>query len=128
MARFWFKNGRARQLVTELLNRIPQGRIIPDQELETLGAFFPDGEFGELIYLVKEGVLIVPSHMGERAIRAMHGYHPDAPQSYAALSTNQAVVPDDVVAIPDMFRLMVRDAAFAHDGNRLRTERMAIHA
>jgi predicted AlkP superfamily pyrophosphatase or phosphodiesterase len=128
MARFWFKNPRARKLVTELLDTIPQGRVIPDQELKSMGTFFEDGEFGQLIYLVKEGVLIVPSHMGERPIRAMHGYHPDDPQSYAALCTNQSSVPDEVAAIPDVFRLMSRDAALAHAQNHPHREPELSHA
>lgn len=110
MARFWFFNDQARQKVTDCLNQTPQGRIIPDDELKELRAFFPDRYFGELIYLVKEGVLIVPSHMGERPIRAMHGYHPTDPQSYAALLTNQPDIPADVTAIPHIYNLMARDA------------------
>jgi len=58
------------------LGAIPEGRILSDGELEQLHTLFVDRYFGELIFLVDEGVLIVPSHMGERPIRAMHGYHP----------------------------------------------------
>jgi hypothetical protein len=75
-----------------------------------LGALFPDQYFGELIFLVKEGVLIVPSHMGERPIRAMHGYHPAEKHSFAALLTNQPTLPEELEAIPDVFRLMTREA------------------
>ena len=122
MARFWFKNQRAQESVTDLLCKIPQGRIVPDRELKALRTFFPDREFGELIFLVKEGVLIVPSHMGERPIRAMHGYHPDDPQSYAALCTNQASISDEIAAIPDMFQLMLEDARQAGRRNRIGPE------
>ena len=66
MARFWFMNEPARRTITDCLRQIPQGRIIPDQELRTLGTFFEDRYFGELIFLVREGVLIVPSDMGQR--------------------------------------------------------------
>lgn len=118
MARFWFFNDRARQQIISVLNRIPQGRIIPNDELKELRAYFPDGKFGELIFLVKEGVLIVPSHMGERPIRAMHGYHPLEKHSYATLFTNQSEIPDDVVAIPDIFTLMQHHAMLAHAANR----------
>jgi hypothetical protein len=117
MARFWFFNERARREITECLRQVPQGRILPDEELKRMRTFFPDRYFGELIFLVKEGVLIVPSHMGERPIRAMHGYHPTDPQSYAALLSNQAEIPEDIVAIPDLFRLMTRDAAAAKAAN-----------
>src|SRR5947207_12572168 len=117
MARFWFFNERARQSIIQQLRQTPQGRIVPDSELERLHCLFPDRHFGELIFLVREGVLIVPSHMGERPIRAMHGYHPDDAQSYAALLTNQPALPDDITDIPHIFNLMTRDAVIAHDEN-----------
>jgi hypothetical protein len=110
MARFWFFNDRARRLVTERLHLVTEGRILPDAELRELGTLFPDRYFGELIFLVDEGILIVPSHMGERPIRAMHGYHPDAPHSYASLLTNYAPVPSDVTAIPHVYGLMAAQA------------------
>jgi hypothetical protein len=118
MGRFWFFTDRARQLICDCLGQIPQGRILPDAELEEMGTLFPDRYFGELIFLVKEGVLIVPSHMGERPIRAMHGYHPSDPQSYAVLCTNQPSISDQVSAIPDLFRLMSGDAVLAQARNK----------
>jgi predicted AlkP superfamily pyrophosphatase or phosphodiesterase len=118
MARFWFLHEDARRSVTQLLQTVPQGRIVPDAELEDLGTAFPDRYFGELIFLMNEGVLIVPSHMGERPMRGMHGYHPDAPHSYAALLTNQPEVPLGITAIPHMYQLMKRDAEMANVANR----------
>ena len=113
MARFWFFNDRARSEITHSLELVPQGRILPDAELKQMRTLFEDRYFGELIFLMKEGVLIVPSHMCERPIRGMHGYHPTDPQSYAMLCTNQPQIPDDVNAIPDIFKLMTRDAEAA---------------
>jgi hypothetical protein len=120
MARFWFFNERARHLVSQKLRGVEEGRILSDEELNRLRCLFPDRYFGEMIFLVDEGVLIVPSDMGERPIRAMHGYHPDEPQSYAALLTNQPQVPGDIRAIPDIFKLMVRDAKLAKKANAFR--------
>lgn len=118
LARFWFFNDEARRRVRECLQRVPQGRILPDEELEELGTLFADRYFGELIFLVREGVLIVPSHMGQRPIRAMHGYHPAEKHSHALLCTNQPGVPEEVTAIPDMYRLMLSDAILASERNR----------
>jgi len=118
MARFWFFNEGARRAVVQLLQGIPQGRILPNEELRALGTLFPDRRFGELIFLVKEGVLIVPSDMGERPIRAMHGYHPTDRHSYAALCTNQTHIPSEITAIPDIYRLMTREADRAFSQNR----------
>jgi len=117
MARFWFFKKEAREFITYCLKQIPQGRILPDDELKKLRCLFPDRYFGELIFLVKEGVLIVPSHMGERPIRAMHGYHPRDKHSYAALLTNQLDIPEEIAAIPDIFKLMKRDAMLAQEQN-----------
>jgi len=117
MARFWFFNNQARELITYCLNRVPQGRVLPNDELEQLHCLFHDRHFGELIFLVQEGVLIVPSHMGERPIRAMHGYHPLDKHSYASLLTNQPEIPEEITSIPDIFKLMKRDALLAKEQN-----------
>lgn len=119
MARFWFFNPEARASISRVLADSPEGRIIPDSELESLNTFFEDRRFGELIFLVSEGTLIVPSHMGERPITAMHGYHPDDPQSYAALMTSSPELPSSVTSIPDIYQLMRRDASMASTLNRL---------
>ena len=113
MARFWFFNEHARAQITSALTTVRQGRILPQSELKAMRAPCDDGYFGELIFLAAEGVLIVPSHMGERPIRGMHGYHPQAPQSYAMLCSNQPEIPEDVAAITDIYRLMTRDAELA---------------
>jgi hypothetical protein len=117
MARFWFFNDETRTQISAALAGVPQGRILAESELHELRAWFSDNYFGELFFLVREGVLIVPSHMGERPIRAMHGYHPADPQSYAVLCTNQADLPNDISAIPDVYRLMTHDAELAHERN-----------
>ena len=117
MARFWFFDEDAKRRIIEVLAKEPQGRVMPDEELKGFRAYFDDHYFGELIWLAKEGVLIVPSHMGERPIRAMHGYHPHDPHTYATLFTNQDSVPDDVTHIPHICRLMERDAELAKQAN-----------
>ena len=65
-------------------------------------------------------MLIVPSHMGERPIRAMHGYHPDAPHSYASLLTNYSDVPEGITAIPHTYQLMADQGERAMRLNRER--------
>lgn len=117
MARFWFFKDEARQKVLDTLAKEPQGRLVPDEELKKLRAYFDDHYFGEVVWLAKEGVLIVPSHMGERPIRAMHGYHPNDPHTYATLFTNQDEIPENVTHIPHIYNLMERDAASAKQRN-----------
>jgi hypothetical protein len=117
MARFWFFNERARAEVVRCLEGIPQGRILSDEELMELKAFFPDRYFGDLFFLLREGVLVVPSHMGERPLRAMHGYHPTEKHSYAVMMTNQPELPDQLTAIPHIYNLMVSEAESARAAN-----------
>lgn len=110
MARFWFFNENARRQITRALEQVPQGRILSDTELASLHVDFPDGYFGELFFLVREGVLIVPSHMGERPLRAMHGYHPDEKHSYAALLSNRQDIPQHIDDLRGLFELMTHEA------------------
>ncbi len=108
MARFWFLKPGVRDRVVEVLNQVSEGRIMPEEELRHYRAYFDDHSFGELIWLAEEGTLIVPSHMGERPIRAMHGYHPTDPQSYATLFSSHDEVPAGMTHIPHIYQLMER--------------------
>ena len=105
MGRFWFHNPAARERISALLEQVPKGRILPRQELERLGCDFEGDQFGELIFLMDAGVLIVPSHMGTTPITGMHGYHPDDADSDASLLSN-VEPPNDPKAITDVFHLM----------------------
>lgn len=119
MARFWFKTSEAKRLIEGALATTREGRVLSENELRDLRAPVDDRRFGELVFLVEEGVLIVPSHMGERPIRAMHGYHPDAPQSYASLMTNRAELPCEVTDIPHLHRLMLEAIAGSSQNSEL---------
>jgi len=85
MARLWLRSAAAARLLPEVLAEAEGGRLLSDSELEALGCDFPGRRYGELIFLMDPGHLIVPSHMGLKPIRGMHGYHPDHPDSDAAM-------------------------------------------
>jgi hypothetical protein len=90
MARFWMRSDAAARLLPQVLAEADGGRLLSDAELAELGCDFPGQRYGQLIFLMDPGHLIVPSHMGLTPIRGMHGYHPDHPDSDAALlSTHQ---------------------------------------
>jgi hypothetical protein len=109
MARFWFYSDEARRRITTLLSDIPEGRVLADDELAALGCDFDGRQYGELIFLLDAGVIIVPSHMGTKPITGMHGYHPDHPDSDASLLSN---VPPPVRSecITDVFHIMRAEA------------------
>ncbi len=109
MARFWFMNDAARSRIEQELATVGCGRTLSRAELETLGCDFEGDQFGELIFLLDPGTIIVPSHMGLKTITGMHGYHPDHEDSDAALLSN-VETPVPMESITDIFHLMKVEA------------------
>ena len=109
MARFWFDNPAAETRIRAALDGMDEGRVLSAGELAALGCDFDQNQYGELIFLTDPGVLIVPSHMGTKPITGMHGYHPDDPDSDAALLSNVAP-PGNPKCITDVFGLMLAEA------------------
>jgi len=109
MARFWFMTDTAKTDIIALLKTIRNGRILARTELRYLGCDFDNNQYGELVFLMDPGVLILPSHMGLKPVAGMHGYHPDHEDSDAALLSN--VPPEtDPQNIKDIFWLMRAEA------------------
>ena len=91
MARFWFRGNRETTATTisDALTSLNAGRWLADSELMQLGCFFPDRRYGEAIYLLDEGGLIVPSFMNRGQVAGMHGYHPTSPSSTALFASTE---------------------------------------
>jgi predicted AlkP superfamily pyrophosphatase or phosphodiesterase len=105
MARFWFHNEKARKLVTDLLNRAPEGQILSTETLKQWRCDFPENEYGELFYLLNPGVLFVPSFLNLSKVPGMHGYSPDDKDSAASwLSNFETARP--VLRLEDIFPVM----------------------
>jgi len=75
MARFWC-NPALRGGLAKNLEDTGWGKVLSKEELEALGCWFTDDSYGELIFLLRPGHLIVPSYMGRERVAAMHGYDP----------------------------------------------------
>lgn len=110
MARFWFKNEQARELITEALSRQSCGRVLSREDLEALGCQFEGDQYGELIFLLEPGKIICPSHMGEVPVTGMHGYHPDDADSDAVLLSS-CEVGSQVKSISNLKDLMMAEAS-----------------
>ncbi|MCK4236777.1 MAG: alkaline phosphatase family protein, partial [Candidatus Krumholzibacteria bacterium] len=106
MARFRVFNERARGSLEELLSNCRQGRIVRSEDLDRLGVAFEDGRYGDLIFLVQPGSIILPSFMGTSPVASMHGYHPDAECMYSVMFTN-ADVPWEECSICDVAAFLV---------------------
>ncbi len=106
MARFWFLAPRAETQVVEALRTLPCGRVLAEEELRALGVYFPDHQFGQVVFLMNPGWIINPSHMGSTAPRGMHGFHPDEDPWADAMLLSMQPVPDRFKHIADLFDLM----------------------
>ena len=79
--------------------------MIPEDEKTELGIRFADRSQGDLLFVVDEGLLVLPSYMGRHMLAGMHGYHPDATHADASLLGGYA--PDyNVGHIRDLYTLM----------------------
>lgn len=105
MGRFWALNPQAGDRLTSLLGKHPMGRILPPHELQELGVYFPDAQYGDIIFLMNSGVQIAPSFMGRKAIAGMHGFHPSDPDSTAMICSNHPL-PTSLTRIQQIFGLM----------------------
>ncbi len=110
MGRFWALHPRAKTQLESLLSDHPMGRILPDEELRSLGVYFPDAQYGDMVFLMNSGVQIAPSFMGRKAIAGMHGFHPSDPDSKAMICSNRPL-PPSLARIEQIFGLMCEAVA-----------------
>ena len=100
LARFWFRSPLAEGAVRAAIAGLP-GRFLTRADEERWGVHFADRRYGEAIWLVDEGGLIVPSFMGSHPVQAMHGYDPATPLSRALFLSNRPL-PDGLSHIVDV--------------------------
>ncbi len=113
MARFWVESSWAEARLRELLDNLPCGRLLSDDEIDRLGLAFDDERYGQLIFLMEPGTLISPSDMGRITFQGMHGFHPqEDPDAYAVfLSSEQRPAP--IRHIADIFPTILQDLELA---------------
>jgi predicted AlkP superfamily pyrophosphatase or phosphodiesterase len=68
LARFWFKNKIAEDKIKELLEKSRRGEIINFRNLDI------KKNFGDIIFQVNPGILILPNFYQDKSDKAMHGY------------------------------------------------------
>jgi predicted AlkP superfamily pyrophosphatase or phosphodiesterase len=74
MARFWFFDQNKRKKVIEILHKIKDGYLLSKQQIRDYKIDFQDNKYGDEIFLVNPGVLIMPNFFQEKPIKGMHGY------------------------------------------------------
>ncbi len=94
MARFWSRKQETRSELQNALDSVPFGRLLSEADGAELGLRFKDNGYGDLVFVMDPGHVIVPSFASSEAPKAMHGYHPCDPLSRACfLSASPQVSP-----------------------------------
>jgi hypothetical protein len=108
MARFYYLNDHAREVITKLMQKFP-GRFLSCDEEKKYGIYRSDRAFGDAIFLLDAGIQLVPSDMGDKPLNGMHGFIPENEYSFAAMLSNTPL-PDDIGSVADYFNLMTERA------------------
>jgi type I phosphodiesterase/nucleotide pyrophosphatase len=108
MARFWWRGSAARDQVRSALAADSAGRWLDEGELEREGCRFAGHEYGDDVFLLDPGRLMVPSFMGSEPVRAMHGYSPSHPDMAALLWSNRPL-PLEVRHLADVRGFLERE-------------------
>ena len=112
MARFWWGEPRARDAIMRALADEPRGRWLSQQTLAREGAAFADARFGDDVFLLEPGALLVPSFMGRGRVAAMHGYDPAHPDMAGLLAANRPL-PAGVTHLAQLRSLLERELDLA---------------
>ncbi|MEO7866968.1 MAG: alkaline phosphatase family protein [Candidatus Eisenbacteria bacterium] len=91
MARFWWRRDGVRERVRSALGQAQGGHWLRPEELSAAQCAFADHAYGEDLFLLDPGVLMVPSYMGSRPLAAMHGYDASHPDMVALLASNRPI-------------------------------------
>ncbi len=113
MARFWWRTPAARDAVRAVLAAESAGRWLAPEDLAREGADFADHRYGEDIFLLRPGKLIVPSFMGRTSVAAMHGYDPAHPDMAGVLASNRAL-PAEVTHLSHLRAFLERELDALH--------------
>lgn len=84
IARFWFKNERARNEITDILSSITHGKVLSKDDLIKYRCNFQDSKHGQLMWIANEGCIILPNFwQGTTIVRGMHGYLPEVRSNHS---------------------------------------------
>jgi len=108
MARFWFMNENAKEVIREILENVEDGSIVSKEELKRMHVYFEGDRFGEMFFLTNPGILINPSYFGLKAIPGMHGFHPDHKDSNA-LMFSSTTIDENIQSITDIRKVMEKE-------------------
>jgi hypothetical protein len=108
MARFWWRDPAARDAILGALAAEPRGKWLSKDEMVREGVAFADARYGDDVFLLEPGALLVPSFMGHTPVAAMHGYDPAHPDMAGLLAANRPL-PADVTHLAHLRSFLERE-------------------
>ncbi len=85
LARFWFNNSRAKDLITDMLKGLQEGKILEKEDLARYRSNHSGTSNWELLFMANEGIVIQPNfYQGYDPVNGMHGYLPDVRNNMAS--------------------------------------------
>jgi predicted AlkP superfamily pyrophosphatase or phosphodiesterase len=114
MARFWFLKQGVRERINDALCAETKGSRLTDDALRAWGCDFPDKRYGDMFFLMRPGILLCPSFMGETRLAGMHGYAPTHSDSIAFFGSNVTDREDRLpLRLDDLYQLMHEEVGFS---------------
>jgi len=89
MLRVWTFCERKKVEIEEFLNALDFGIVL--DEKKRLDYAISSKEFGDIIFLLNEGIVFNPGFMGHRMPKSMHGYWPELESQKGILFTNKCL-------------------------------------
>jgi hypothetical protein len=87
LARFWVPDPGLRSEIAAHLGEEPRGVLVSEEERSEYGV--ASRAFGDLIWVVNEGLGISPSFLGRGTGKGLHGYHPALPSQQAVFLASE---------------------------------------
>lgn len=109
-ARFWWHSPAAREAIRAELAGESRGRWLDRDTLERHGVWFEDHRYGDDLWLLEPGAILLPSYMGAQPVAAMHGYDPDHPDMTAFYASNRPL-PGSLTRLRDVRGFLEQECA-----------------
>ncbi len=112
MLRIWILKPEFRDVLMNAVKDAP-GHWLSADEKRGFEVDFPDGKYGDEIFLLDAGVQLVPGDMGDKPIPGMHGYSPLDKDSEASLLSTSAppLVPSGIAGFFTLMKLAAAELA-----------------